>query len=398
MTHVAIAGGGISGLAASIALRNAGLTTEVFEREPAFSESGAALVLSPNGIKALDALGRGAGVAVRGLGHCLPRGANQPFLTPDGGIIPAMDYTAPDGRRIAAITYGDLEERFGAPQVTIRRSQLLAALLEAHGPEGLRAGSPVVGFRDEGDRVAVRLAGGPEARADVLLGADGLRSAVRGQLFGEEPPEYLGFVSVRGITRDVPVAPELAEGFNVGGRGAGMFCSALGPAEWYWSAGVRAEAGTWPRDAVEARAMLMERLAGWSAPVPQLIQGAADDDLLVTQITGRPALPGWSRGRVTLLGDAAHPMAPFLGQGANAALEDAVVLAGCLAAEASPVAALVAYEQARIERTARIALVSARIGMGSGERPRDGQVNFAEFLSWLYEYTAAGEARLPATG
>src|SRR5690349_5190545 len=115
MMHVAVIGGGISGLAVSIALRNAGLTTEVFEREPRFSESGAALVLSPNGIKALDALGRGVGLAVRGWGHCLPKGANQPFVVPDGRVIPARDFQAPDGRRIAAITYGDLEDRFGAP-------------------------------------------------------------------------------------------------------------------------------------------------------------------------------------------------------------------------------------------------------------------------------------------
>jgi 2-polyprenyl-6-methoxyphenol hydroxylase-like FAD-dependent oxidoreductase len=369
VTTIAVIGGGIGGLAVSIALRNVGLTTEVFERQRHFSERGVALILTPNGVKALDALGRGVGAAVRELGHRLPRGVGQPFITPDG-------------RRFVATPSADLEERFGAPLVTIRRTNLLRALLDAHGEVGLRAGWDLIELRDETETVRALFDQGRELQAAVMVGADGLGSTVRRHLFGGAPPQYLGFVSIRGITRDVALPPDLAEGFNFSGPGVGMHCSAVGRGELYWSAGVRTD--SWPETAVEARAVLLRLLAAWGAPATDLVGAADVETMVITPITSRPPLPSWRRGRVTLLGDAAHPMAPFLGQGANTTLEDAVVLANCLGSRADVVEALIAYERARIDRTSRITKVSEVVATGAGGG--GGRGDFVDFMDWLYGY------------
>jgi 2-polyprenyl-6-methoxyphenol hydroxylase-like FAD-dependent oxidoreductase len=129
-------------------------------------------------------------------------------------------------------------------------------------------------------------------------------------------------------------------------------------------------------------------MSGWREPLPTLVRAAAEETLVVTELYDRLPLDAWSSGRITLLGDAAHPMAPFLGQGANMALEDAVFLASSLAEHPEPADALRAYERERMPRTSRVTMVSAGIG-SAGERPAERPaVDFRAFLGWLYSYPA----------
>lgn len=368
---IAIAGGGIGGLSASIALREQGFDTEVYEAKPDFGELGVAVVLGPNGVKALDVLGRGIGAEVRRTGYILP---------PDH----PLPVTAPNGQQVTTMDYGDLEGDYGAPQVTIRRADLHRILLEAHTDSGLHAGARLQGWREDGSGVELDFAGGARHRGDLLIAADGINSTVRASLHGRSEARYSGFSSLRGITYDTDLPPELAHGIWVVTPETVFMCSTIGPRQLYWSAIISVPPGTWPVDADEARRTLLERCAGWHR-LPELIEAADPDSLVARELRDRPPLTEWGEGRVTLLGDAAHAMTNFWGQGANTALEDGVVLARCLrAAAGDPVAGLRAYERERIPRVNRIVDASF-----AAERDAEGRP-WREFVDWLYGYEPAG--------
>lgn len=373
----AVIGGGIGGVAASIGLRDAGLTTHVFERAARFAEIGAAIGLSPNGVRALDALGHGIGAAVRAHGHPTPEHAVFPIRTAEGRVL-------------AMRRPGESVRRFGTPWVAIRRVDLHQILLDAHGGDGLHTGHQLITLTADGDGVSARFGNGRIERTEVLVGADGLRSTVRAVLLGAEPPRHVAS-AVNGITPMAVLPEPLTEGFITLGEAEdwgriSMFCTRLGPREYYWGCAVRMHDGAaWPRDPNEARAALLDRLTGWASPVPEIVGAADDTGLLSRGIFDRPPAARWGTGPTTLLGDAAHPMNNSLGQGANAALEDAAVLGRRLAAADDPIAGLRAYERLRIPRTTRIVVQSA--DTSEQERRRPGDDGTDHFEDWLHGWS-----------
>jgi 2-polyprenyl-6-methoxyphenol hydroxylase-like FAD-dependent oxidoreductase len=329
--HVVVAGGGIAGLAAGIALAGSGVRVTVLERAPSLAAVGSGLVLAPNGVAALDALGPSIGAAVRAGGHVAEPGQVRPWLTRLGEV-----------RSAEAI--GELVTRWGWPQVSVRRSALQAILLDAARAAGvtIRTGVPVDGFTDHGDHVVV--AG---LRADALLGADGVHSRVRAQLLGDGPPRYCGYTSIRG---EAPAPAGLPYGFVAADGGTHLFAAGIGGGRIYWAAKFDAPRGEWPaRSPAEARAGLLELVDGWDPGVVGTLR--TPGPLVLTDVLDRDPVARWTKNRVTLLGDAAHPMSPAVGQGVSLAVEDAVVLASCLRDNEVP-AALASYEALRAPRAA----------------------------------------------
>lgn len=332
-----IIGGGIGGLAAAIGLRQIGVTAEVYERAGELHELGAGLTLWPNAARALEQLGAGD----------LLGALSVP--APSGGI------RAADGALLSGVADQGGPDRL--LPVAVHRAELQQALLERAGPERVHFGKALQSFSQDAGGVAARFTDGSEARADLLIGADGIRSQVRALLHGASEPSYAGYTAWRAVV-DYP--HELLLPGESWGRGARFGQVPLAGGRVYWFATADAPAGQ--RSPGAERDELLRRFGGWHAPIPALIAAAAEEVILRHDIYDRPPLARWGEGRATLLGDAAHPMTPNLGQGACQALEDAAVLARCLAGGGDPAAALRRYEGLRADRTAAIVRLSRRIG------------------------------------
>jgi 2-polyprenyl-6-methoxyphenol hydroxylase-like FAD-dependent oxidoreductase len=323
-----IVGGGIAGLASALALTRRGWEVEVLERAPEFTEAGAGLSLWPNALRALDALGVGA--QVRG----------QALLAGQAGIRDAA------GRWLSRTDTAELERRYGQAAM-IHRAGLLAVLLSAVPDEALRPGITVREARPDG----TVLHSGGESRADLVVGADGVRSAIRRAVWPQSPaPRYAGYTSWRVITGPVPVA-EAAESW---GRGERFGYAPLADGRIYCYATANAPEGA-PGGGL---AGLRDRFGGWHDPIPALLDAAGPGAVLHHDVYELPPLKEYARGRVVLAGDAAHAMTPNLGQGACQALEDAVVLGDVMASGAG----LEAYDRQRRPRTQMITRRARRIG------------------------------------
>jgi 2-polyprenyl-6-methoxyphenol hydroxylase-like FAD-dependent oxidoreductase len=325
----AVVGAGIGGLAAGISLTAAGFSVMHYEKSPEPRELGAGLGIWPNGVRALRALG---------LDELVAQGLEQA-----GGVRRA------DGRMLAGFEAGAIERRFGEPILGLHRAQLHAALLAACGPERVRLDMPVqaVEVGGDGEGAELRFADGSRASADLVVGADGLRSAVRASLLGDGEPRDAGIVAYRGVaelTTEVPAG----EWWGIGSV-AGVLPLRGGLVYWYFGARGEDEPGA------------IERLASEYDPVVgEVVALTPPAEVLVHQLYDRDPVRSWSRGPATLLGDAAHPMLPFIGQGAGAALEDAVELGRALEAEPQIPAALARYEARRAERMALFVKTSRR--------------------------------------
>ncbi|MFJ1754780.1 FAD-dependent monooxygenase [Kitasatospora sp. NPDC088134] len=360
--HAIVIGGGIGGLTAALALHRRGLPVTVHERAASLEPVGAGLTLAPNALRALDALGLGARLRALAVTH------------------PAVGLRRPSGRWLARTDTGAVEAHFGDPVLAVARAELIAALLDALPPGTVRTGSPAA-LTDPGDalRPAVVTTPDGERRAALVVGADGLRSATRGTLFPDHPgPHYSGFTTWRTVI-DRPAQAPAAVG-EVWGRGALVGVVPLAAGRVYLYAAALAPAGGRAADGDE-HAELLRRFGSWCAPVPELLRQVAPDRVLRHDVLESAApLPAFHRGRVALLGDAAHAMSPFQGQGACQAVEDALVLAAAArpgsAPDPTPVpdpaAALAAYTAARLPRTSRIVAGSRTVGRLVAIRSRPG--------------------------
>ncbi len=256
-----------------------------------------------------------------------------------------------------------------APAVLFHRAALHGALHEAFGDEGVHLGARLARFEDDGRSVVARFEDGREARGDVLVGADGLRSVVRAQLHPGEPLRYAGYPCWRGLVRGFE-HPELPRGLlrETQGRGARFGVGYVREDLVYWWA-----TANWPQGQPVPggdKAFLLDTFRTAHAPIPQLIAATDEADLLRNDIQDRLPLERWGEGRVTLLGDAAHPMAPNLGQGACTAIEDGGVLASVLDAAEDLARGLRCYEARRRERVSWLQQLSWRFGViGQWERP-----------------------------
>ncbi|NBD09391.1 FAD-dependent monooxygenase [Corallococcus silvisoli] len=341
--HVLIAGAGIGGLTLACALQRAGVRATVFERAEALRQVGAGIIVQMNAALALRRIGLCDAVVAEG-------------ERPEQTLI--LDLA---GRRISRVDVRSLQQELDAPMVAIHRARLQAVLRAHAGPEdAVRLGVSVTGFQDAEGHVTVSLSDGTTVSGDVLVGADGLRSVVRSGLRGDEPTRYSGYTSWRGVC---PGAEWVTAGqmIETWGPGARFGIVPIGHGEVYWYATLNAPAGA--EDAPgQTLAVLQERFAGWHAPIARLLAATPPERVLRTDIHDRPPLAHWSRGRVTLLGDAAHPMTPNLGQGGCQAIEDGVVLAECLTAPGSVEDALRAYEAIRVKRANAMVVRSHQVG------------------------------------
>ena len=340
-----VVGAGIGGLSAAIALRKAGIETVVFERARELKEIGAGLSLVANATGALNELGLAG--ALRGLGEPVGRAEIRTWR----------------GEILSAIPVSQLDEKVGARSVAVHRADLQAVLLRELGEDVVWPGAECVGFEQNGAGVRAFFNGGREEHCDVLIGADGLRSAVRARLLGDGGPRYAGYTAWRAVVtpRQDLFPPDIT--FEYWGTGTRCLCAHVGGGRVYWAVSTNAPEGE--KDAKGAtKGALLRLLRGWHGPVPALIETTEESAILRTDIYDRdPPRKRWGEGRVTLLGDAAHPMTPDLGQGACQAIEDAVALARCLGRqETGAAAALALYEARRIRRTAWIVRGSRRTG------------------------------------
>ena len=341
--RVLIAGGGIGGLVTAIALQREGLAFSVFERVEELVEVGAGLTLWANALRALHKLGLTD--MLETVGKPLTRSC---ILSWQGEILAETPVEA-------------LTKRFGTPLVAVHRADLQAALLSALAEGVVQTGATCTGFQQDDKEVRAHLADRQEVAGDLLLGADGIHSTIRRQLFGATPPRYAGYTAWRGVAQIAPRQWGEQMATETWGKGRRFGLVPLSQGRMYWFATLNTPEGM--RDKERGRKQeLLGLFHTCHDPVPAVIEATAEATILRNDIYDRPPLHHWSQGRVTLLGDAAHPMTPNMGQGACQAMEDAVALAMCLTTEHTVASALQAYEKQRIKRANTIVQQSARIG------------------------------------
>jgi len=253
---------------------------------------------------------------------------------------------------------GFLEEAVGARVVAIHRARLHQIFLGALERTRVSLGKECVGFEDDGAGVTVRFSDGTHERGTLLVGADGIHSAVRRKVLGETPLRYAGYTSWRAIAPRVEGVEDGAVA-EIWGRGLRFGYAAVSESEIYWFAVANAPEGGRDDDSQKA---VLEKFRHFCAPAPALVEATQKERVFRTDIHDRVPVASWSKGRVTLIGDAAHPTTPNLGQGGCMAIEDAVTLAHHLVAQSSHAAAFAAYEKKRVARTSRIVEASRSFG------------------------------------
>ncbi|GAA3722879.1 2-polyprenyl-6-methoxyphenol hydroxylase-like FAD-dependent oxidoreductase [Spinactinospora alkalitolerans] len=339
--HAVVIGGGIGGLSAGVALRRKGWAVTVCERAPALDPAGAGIGMAPNALRALDVLG--IGDDVRALGASRYEGAVR----------------RKDGRSLLRVSASDMRRRFGDAIALLLRSELVDVLLGRLPGDALHTATTVTSVEPGDTRRLARVGTDTgELTADLVVAADGVRSTVRPTLFLEHPGHvYAGFTSWRVV---VP-SPEPPVLFGESwGRGGVVGVLPLGNGRLYCYATANGPAGETAKD---EKAELLARLADWHDPIPRLFEAAPPEEVLRTDIwhVDTP-LPAYHKGRVALLGDAAHAMTPNLGQGACQAIEDAVVLAHHVNESTAYLpTALQSYTDARLPRTTGIVQKSAQL-------------------------------------
>ena len=383
---VLIVGGGIGGLFAANALLAHGIAVSLYEQAPALGEVGAGVYVTPNAMRQLERVGLGPAVERYG-----------------ARVGPRSAYFRHDGTPIAPVQVADAagwNACFG-----MHRADFVE-LLAAHLPPGIvRAGHRAVGFEQDEARARVRFANGAVAEADVVVGADGIHSELRPHVFPPSTPVFHGTISYRGLVprARLPDWPmdrwEMWAGpskhFLVFPVRHGTMVNYVGfvptdeEMKESWSA---------PGDAE----VLRREFRGWDPRIRAVLD--AVDQTFRWALYDREPLPTWTKGRLTLLGDAAHPMLPHLGQGANQSIEDGMALATMLAQapSAGVPAMLAAYERLRRERVAEVQLGARKHGLRVDSayddlRVRDAElVAHAEFRKQLYSYDVVPAARAAA--
>ncbi|HWL07070.1 MAG TPA: FAD-dependent monooxygenase [Planctomicrobium sp.] len=340
---VIIIGSGIAGLSTAIGLRKVGIQATVYERARELTEVGAGISLWANALRALQTLGVGETVLSRSISL-----ENSEIRTDEGR------------QRLISFPASILEKQVGMTPIVamIHRADLVEALAEFVPTETVRYGFECVGIEQNDQRVVVRFSNGHADEANAIIGADGIKSVVRTCLFGEQPPRYSGYSCWRGIS---PLPANIPSGY-IGewwGRGKRFGITTLSRNRAYWFAVHNAPAG---QHFADGHSVVAELFRNWADPVPEIIAATPPERLIHNDIIDRVPTNTWSRGRVGLIGDAAHPTTPNLGQGGCMAIEDAVAVARALATSTDPEMAFLSFTKERFPRTAAITNESWRFG------------------------------------
>ena len=380
---VAVVGGGIGGLVLALALRERGISIEVYEQADGLREIGAAVALSANGTRELRRLGLGEQV-------------ESVSVVPSALVIRRWD----SGEVIADHPMGRdgiYEATFGAPYYGVHRVALLQALADRLADEGVNLGRRCVGVDERDSGAELQFADGSSATADLVVGADGVHSVMRRHVVGEVRGRFSGTVGYRGLV-PVEAMPSLPDPtplqfwagprrhllhYAIDGGRTVNFLAVVRTPEW--------TADTWMEECEVSDAV--DAYAGWHPAVTEMV-GATDVGARWALCDLAP-LERWHTKRVVLMGDAAHAMVPHQGQGANQTIEDAIALADCLAADDDLASALRHYEESRRKRTARVQRWSRRtadlmhLPDGPEIAPRDDL--FRELyteLAWIHAHDA----------
>jgi salicylate hydroxylase len=388
-TSIAIIGGGIGGLAAALSLLREGFDVHVYEQAREFREVGAGIQVSPNASRILHRLGLADKLAIMGV---QPLAWHQRRWD-DGKTL----LRTPLGESVAAA--------FGFPHYQSHRADLLNALIRCFPAERLHVGHRFVDLTDHGDHVETHLENGRRVTVDVLVGADGIHSAVRRVLFGSENPQFTGCVAYRGLVPaerlthlSLPVESQVWMGpgkhfvhYFVQDRHLVNFVAIVEQDSWTRE--------SWTEQADVAGALTA--FEGWHPQVRSILN--AVEETFIWGLFERSPMKRWSVGRVTLLGDACHAMLPFMAQGAAQAIEDGATLAACLAklGEENIPKALRLYESLRLPRTSRIQAASKEnktrfhLPDGPQQQERDAQMTRGstdwsfKAVAWIYGHDAA---------
>jgi len=388
-----VIGGGIGGAAAALSLLREGFDVRVYEQVPVKREVGAGLVLTPNATRLLYRLG----ITERLLALGVAPAAWRQRRWQDGKTL-----------MITPVKANGAQPTF----FTVHRADLLAMIAEAVPADRMHTGHRLTGLTERGDKVELAFDNGARAEADIVVGADGTHSVVRAILLGPEKPRYTGCVAYRGLVPverlahlDLPLESQLWLGpgahfvhYPVHAGKLLNFACLVDREGW------TKESWTEPGDPDEVRA----RFAEWHPQVRAIL--AELEETFTWGLFDRAPLPRWSVGRVTLLGDACHPMLPFMAQGAAQAIEDAATLAAVLAKSADVVSGLRRYEELRLPRTAAVQAIAAgnktrnHLPDGPEQQARDASmaagtaawVIGASF--WVYRHDAFAAAESGALG
>lgn len=336
-----IIGGGIGGFSVAIALEQIGLHVDIYERAPQLKPIGAGISLWANAIKALDQLG--VGIKLRELGIFA---GNAGFHIPSGRTLSKTDMQA-------------IIDRFGAPPLVIHRADLINILREGN-TSPIHLNQVFTHYELDGDTIIAHFSDGTTAQADMLICADGIRSAVRQMWHPTSKPVYSGYTAWRGVTEFDHARIGRYWGETIG-RGVRIGITPLPNNRIYWYATQNVLA-----DALKSehnhQAYLQNLFGAWYDPIPSIIQATPNEAILNNDIYDIDPITEWVRGNVALLGDSAHAMTPNMGQGGCMAIEDAVVLGKCLRDNTNIAQGLLAYQALRVPRANYVQKMSRQLG------------------------------------
>jgi FAD-dependent urate hydroxylase len=340
-----IIGGGVGGLTAAIALRRVGVSSVICEREGDLTRAqvGGCFSLYANAMRPLQELGLGE------------------QMLEIGSVLRVSEVRTSRGRSLGIAGLEGLERQFDAPSVGASRTDTHRVLTAALGDGGVRMGASCTGFKQDADGVTATFPDGSEERGDFLIGADGLRSTIRAQLLGAAEPKYAGYTVWQGIAERPHDAFRGDAVTLCYGSGLRFVVYPVRDGRPYWAALLTTPMGGRDPEGRSKHAAL-ELYRNWFPAVGELIEQTPDSAISRMDNFGRDPIERWGEGRVTLLGDAAHPTTINIGQGACQAIEDAFALGECLRKESDVVPALRRYERCRISRTAAMMQFAWRVG------------------------------------